>query len=220
MKCKICGDSFEGHHLQESCGTCKTKKKKQAVKTCRREREREFLNVLDEAKKAPCFICKKTFPSVCMDLDHIDPSVKDGGRSNRFHAVKGEAAARALLEICQIICSNCHRVKTDEESDNLKGACVPTRGRAGNQKPSLYRKLEERRTLAKETIILAKDNPCSDCGEKFPPVAMDFDHLHDKKVSISALVRLNPTQNRLTEEISKCELVCSNCHRIRTNARE
>ncbi len=60
---------------------------------------------------------------------------------------------------------------------------------------------------------------CVDCGYKTHPHALDFDHLpgHTKSFEISrSKVR---SQQQLLAEISKCELVCANCHRIRTSAR-
>jgi hypothetical protein len=47
---------------------------------------------------------------------------------------------------------------------------------------------------------------------------MDFDHLHSKFKSISRLVS-NGMSSALEAEIAKCEVVCANCHRIRTHNR-
>jgi len=47
---------------------------------------------------------------------------------------------------------------------------------------------------------------------------MDFDHLRDKKYNISNMV-CSDYGVALMEEIEKCELVCANCHRIRTQKR-
>jgi len=65
-----------------------------------------------------------------------------------------------------------------------------------------------------------KDNPCMDCGQKFHPCAMDFDHRDaaGKVFSIAMLGRY-VSMKRLMEEIAKCDLVCSNCHRLRTYTR-
>lgn len=60
--------------------------------------------------------------------------------------------------------------------------------------------------------------PCADYGGRFPIEAMDFDHLEDKQALISKLVYTAGT-GRLVEEIAKCEVVCSNCHRVRTSRR-
>lgn len=67
----------------------------------------------------------------------------------------------------------------------------------------------------KEFLNKIKDNPCTDCGIKYPPCAMDFDHLSDKSFTFAHVTYLN--HERLLKEIEKCELVCANCHRIRTH---
>lgn len=57
------------------------------------------------------------------------------------------------------------------------------------------------------------ENPCTDCGQKFHYCQMDFDHLEDKEFNIATM---KSSISRIQEEIKKCELVCSNCHRLRT----
>lgn len=62
-----------------------------------------------------------------------------------------------------------------------------------------------------------KDVPCKDCGNKFPPCAMDFDHVRGTKlIDVAAAVSRGWAEKRILEEIAKCEIVCANCHRIRT----
>lgn len=64
----------------------------------------------------------------------------------------------------------------------------------------------------------AKDKPCMDCGVRYPPYVMDFDHRDPgtKKFNI-ALVNKISSVKALIEEIAKCDVVCSNCHRERTH---
>ncbi len=65
-----------------------------------------------------------------------------------------------------------------------------------------------------------KAAPCVDCGGRFPAVAMDFDHISGTKlIGISELRHYNSLA-RLQRELEKCEVVCANCHRVRTAARE
>ena len=65
-----------------------------------------------------------------------------------------------------------------------------------------------------------ESNPCVDCGGFFSAVAMDFDHEPGTKFkSISRMVRDEYSMARIKEEIEKCDLVCSNCHRVRTYER-
>lgn len=63
-----------------------------------------------------------------------------------------------------------------------------------------------------------KNKPCPDCGNSYPPYVMDFDHVRGVKfLSVSKMVTY--TERKLRTEIAKCEVVCSNCHRIRTHNR-
>jgi hypothetical protein len=65
----------------------------------------------------------------------------------------------------------------------------------------------------------AKDKPCADCGVSYPPYVMDLDHLRDKVEIVGRLVAKSASYKRIQDEIAKCEVVCSNCHRERTHRR-
>lgn len=62
-----------------------------------------------------------------------------------------------------------------------------------------------------------KTVPCMDCGKNFPPCAMDFDHREGKIFNISRAASIKLNWETIQEEINKCDIVCSNCHRIRTH---
>lgn len=59
--------------------------------------------------------------------------------------------------------------------------------------------------------------PCHDCGEVFPVWVMHWDHLpeFEKLDEISVMVG-SRTREAILDEIKKCELVCANCHVMRT----
>jgi hypothetical protein len=59
-----------------------------------------------------------------------------------------------------------------------------------------------------------------DCGNTFPPVCMDFDHRDADSKSFNIASRIQLSIEKLAAEIAKCDLVCSNCHRIRTSGRQ
>ncbi len=61
------------------------------------------------------------------------------------------------------------------------------------------------------------ENPCVDCGET-DPVVLEFDHLGEKDFNIAKGIRDRNWESVLAE-ISKCEVVCANCHRRRTARR-
>jgi hypothetical protein len=69
----------------------------------------------------------------------------------------------------------------------------------------------------KDTVRARKNVPCLDCGERFPYYVMDFDHQRDKSFTIAKAVATNGRLEHILAEIEKCEVVCSNCHRIRTH---
>ncbi len=73
---------------------------------------------------------------------------------------------------------------------------------------------------SKKMILLTrslKTGPCVDCGNCFPYPAMDFHHINPstKKGAVSQLALNGWSKSSILEEIGKCILLCSNCHRIR-----
>jgi hypothetical protein len=61
-----------------------------------------------------------------------------------------------------------------------------------------------------------KSIPCADCGGTFDPVCMDFDH-RDSSTKIAPVAHMvHFGFDALRAEIAKCDVVCSNCHRLRT----
>jgi len=64
---------------------------------------------------------------------------------------------------------------------------------------------------------LKTSRPCTDCGGFFHAAAMTFDHLpgSEKRADVSTLLHAG-YRRALFDEIAKCELVCANCHAVRT----
>lgn len=61
---------------------------------------------------------------------------------------------------------------------------------------------------------------CMDCQVEYPPYVMDFDHRPGETKSFNvSQVQANFTEEELWLEIAKCDIVCSNCHRVRTWSR-
>ena len=60
---------------------------------------------------------------------------------------------------------------------------------------------------------------CIDCGET-NPLVLDFDHVEGEKImNISDMARTSYSRETIMTEIDKCEVRCSNCHRIITHKR-
>lgn len=73
----------------------------------------------------------------------------------------------------------------------------------------------------KSWMLEIKSNPCTDCGNCFPVCCMDFDHRkgEKKEYNVASMFAHHYAREKIELELAKCELVCSNCHRIRTRDR-
>lgn len=143
-------------------------------------------------KNTPCLDCGLEFPASCMEFDHVL-----GVKRHTVAEMSSWSRTAVLEEIakCQVVCCACHRVRTD----------VRRPVREVNTQLSNYR----------SWIGRLKNNPCMDCSKILMPVAMDFDHVRGVKVaSISNMWSF--TRDEVLQEIQKCDLVCANCHRLRT----
>jgi hypothetical protein len=92
----------------------------------------------------------------------------------------------------------------------LRAECSACR----SQRTSVHnaKKYEDRRAQ----LDVLKNVPCADCGKTFAPYVMDFDHRDSEtKVKDVSQVLMGSWQN-VVSEVAKCDVVCTNCHRIRT----
>lgn len=126
-------------------------------------------------------------------------------------------------------CGKCGTVSDNfairkRNKDGLQNWCrlcnsVYSRSRYQRIRP---RRLEQNRNwlLATKAKLLAfkQTQSCMDCGNTDWRV-FEFDHTEDNKVgNVSDLLK-SWSWDRLKTEIEKCDLVCANCHRIRTWSR-
>ncbi len=81
-----------------------------------------------------------------------------------------------------------------------------------NSNENTKKRYSERRALLQKL----KNVPCADCGGVFPTYVMDFDHRNREEKLFNVARRLHGKLDTLLDEIAKCDVVCANCHRIRT----
>lgn len=87
---------------------------------------------------------------------------------------------------------------------------------SGNKKYYLDRN-RELRARNREMYRAAKEGkPCAHCGGVFPQVCMDFDHREPEGKRLCVAQMLGFSWSVIQEEINKCDLLCANCHRIKT----
>lgn len=83
------------------------------------------------------------------------------------------------------------------------------------------RNKSRQRKRLRAILLRVKQSPCQDCGGEFHPWVMELDHREGtiKEAAVANLVSKGCTDARLLEEIDKCDVVCANCHRMRTYRR-
>src|SRR5438128_1923612 len=90
----------------------------------------------------------------------------------------------------------------------------------GGKKVAQHRYFKKKQARIQELMRRLKSAPCTDCSRTYPYYVMDFDHVRgEKKDTVCNLAKKWSALSTLVTEIEKCELVCSNCHRIRTHNR-
>ncbi len=67
--------------------------------------------------------------------------------------------------------------------------------------------------------MLKLERGCTDCGYAEHPQALEFDHLGGKVSEVAKMVGKTTSLETILAEIDKCEVVCANCHRLRTARR-
>ncbi len=174
-------------------------------------------------------VCKTCEETLSLDSFHVENRNKDGRRASckvcrtawtRADYKEHKDAYRARQK------------KTLNKPENYKRYIEYLRTYRKKNKESIKRKQHERykRHIAEETSIrgwmLAEygGEPCMDCDGVFEWCAMDFDHRPDEvkefKISDEG-TNLSSPENiiKVLGEIAKCDIVCSNCHRVRTQNR-
>lgn len=117
---------------------------------------------------------------------------------------------RARPDGYQYMCKMCsNRLRLDAYYDDPIVRERMLRQRAEYTK----RRRDENQAYVREHL---EKHPCVDCGEA-RLACLDFDHLADKIKGIGSMLAGNVSLEKLKLEIAKCEVRCSNCHRVRTH---
>ncbi len=90
--------------------------------------------------------------------------------------------------------------------------------REGNAEKKIVQRRVRMKTH-KAFINAQKNIPCMDCSDTFPNICMDFDHRPDEEKLFNLAAAWTRSKDKIIAEIAKCDVVCSNCHRLRTEKR-
>lgn len=68
-----------------------------------------------------CASCGVKLPHYCLDIDHVDPMDKPKRKANLITYLSSLSWINIKKELskCQILCANCHRMKTHEQKEYL-----------------------------------------------------------------------------------------------------
>ncbi len=168
-------------------------------------RRREGYQLVDRYRLGGCCDCGED-ELLVLEFDHLRTKT-----ANISDMVRGAAAperVRAEIEGCEVVCVNCHRIRTltrlpkcwrtDRELIETSGAYTPG----------------QRRNMAYIRAFLEASR-CVDCALDDLRV-LEFDHVFGKTACVTVMAREGCSLNRLQDEVSRCEVRCANCHRRRT----
>lgn len=136
----------------------------------------------------------------------IRRAVKD---LNKLKKTQNQILRNFILDLTnQFLCYKCYKVynNTDKypksETQNICKSCCAS--------DTIYKSSKGRQYI----YDYLRDKSCVDCGET-NPIVLEFDH-RNPKLKVNNVSNLVRSMEKLKIEITKCDVVCANCHRIRT----
>lgn len=186
-------------------------------------RQQATLEWLREIRRVPCADCRGVFAPHVMDFDHRDPNTKKFQLTASVALLKTREELLAEIAKCDVVCANCHRIRTAASYESgvlvygFKPATIPHPNRTAQGHRDRFRR---HRAAQNQLLDRIRTLPCADCGRRFPPCAMEFDHRDPttKRATLSIMAGRVKVATFL-EEIAKCDIVCANCHRNRSYRR-
>lgn len=191
-------------YRERSLAASAERRRTKGTEDLRRARAR-LAAIVDVWKATGCVDCGYK------DIRAIDPDHVSGVKVNHVPRLvqlcASEARIREELAKCEPRCARCHRARTREQR-------LSRWRRTGERSPpSWQRRLDTQDVNDIVKVALG----CLDCGWRGEPRALDWDHVRGTKVtSISIMIANGAPFGDILTELAKCELVCANCHRIRT----
>lgn len=203
------------------CKTCQKKKKQiymsnasnrehSRIMSLKRSHNRSLAVKIIRVASIKCAICGVEDPNV-LTLDHIEPDLKKRRKSgNKIGGLSSMPNVDTILNEflspnTRVLCSRCHH---QHNSTQYKKDRYITPGR---KKHRNYVD-EKKKQIGKCSSCTFDDFTCT--------AVFHFDHLDPKsKVTcISAMCRYTNKEfiKHIDNEIAKCQLLCANCHFIRT----
>lgn len=129
------------HGRQYRCKAClavkaRTPEHRAAQREYGRQRYARACEIFHQIKSQPCMDCGGTFPHYVMEFDHPDRSIKTGNISQMIGGGSYANMRKVLAEVekAQLVCANCHRIRTHQQME--RGEWPIGRPRIGAPEPS------------------------------------------------------------------------------------
>lgn len=116
-------------------------------------------------------------------------------------------------------CVYCNKVLRGQQTKYCSPRCRKDEWKVNNiekHRSYIKKSQQSKKYRRREYLAEVKSKPCEDCGIQYPWYVMEFDHVRGVKVRHVSLLTLFNTDKELLDEIAKCDVVCANCHRLRT----
>lgn len=125
---------------------------------------------------------------------------------------------RTNRKFCSKHCREVHWVTNNRDRHNK---AVRLYRAKRYQKDGRWRESGPKASFLRGWLVKLKSMPCIDCGGSFENCCMDFDHRIGtiKANNVGSMFAHHHSVDLIKIELEKCDLVCANCHRIRTRNR-
>lgn len=165
--------------------------KKREDTSNRRKLVKDF--IINYKKDKKCYLCGFSFYPILV-FHHTNSQEKEF-KISRYNSINVERLKKEI-DKCILLCPNCHRELHYKETFSLLNI---------NETAIKRRKYNEWFNSLK--------TKCSNCEESRFYV-LDYHHVEEKNKNINILVNSRVAKNIILEELSKCILLCANCHQI------
>lgn len=177
----------------------RTREEKLEVAAAWRAERRKWF---DDYKSSRCCItCGETNPDT-FDFHHLGGLEKE----NRISQMLGGPMTTLENELakCVVLCRNCHALFHHEHREPIPVPTVGTRA---------YRRYNQKIKVKHFLIEYKELRGCFVCGNK-NPIVLEFHHRDraDKSFSIARAYSSGGSIATISQELLKCEVVCSCCH--------
>jgi hypothetical protein len=219
-RCRKCGETKSDEDFyrkltgrQSSCKACakadgaaRYATNKSRVVERNAIRRKRLASEVDMLKSDPCVDCGKQYEPICMDFDHRDGETKIDAVARLVHNHWSMRRIEEEIAKCDLVCVLCHKTRTHRRHQERR-----------DKKPLGKTQI---RNIA--ILEVAKAQPCAVCGLHRQPWQMEFDHLDvgAKRDNVTTLAWSRSAASVIEDEVAKCRVLCSLCHRRETAKNE